>query len=160
MQQEVEASSLLGDGDPPGKGAGPEGLQHPGPAEPVLLAHPGEVLLVMPPRQEPGQDVLLQGGDGAGVEVQLPPPALQQRRRQHHEAHPHGGGDGLGEGVHVNHPPPGVDALQRGDGQAGKTELAVVVILDDDGVPVPGPLQQGLPPSDGRHQPGGIVVGR
>ena len=118
------------------------------------------MLLIGAAGQEPGQHVLVQGRHRAGVEVQLPAVALQQPGRQHHEPHPHGGGDGLGEGVHIHHPPGGIDALERGDGPAGKAEFTVVVVLDDDAVRPLRPPQQGLPPADGGHQPGGVVVGR
>ena len=104
--------------------------------------------------------MLLQSRDGAGVKIQLPAVAFQQSGRQDHEAHAHGGGDGLGEGVHVNDPPAAVDALQGGDGTAGEAELAVVVVLDDDAVGLLRPAQQRLPPANGGDGAGGIVVGR
>ena len=141
------------------KGAGAEGGQNRVVTGAVLLAHPSQVLLVVALVQEPGQHVLVQGGHRAGIEIQLPAVLLQQAGRQHHESHPHGGGDGLGEGVHVYHPPGGVDTLEGGNGTACKAELAVIVILDDDASSLLSPAQQGLPPADGCHQSGGIVVG-
>ena len=51
--------------------------------------------------------------------------------------------------------------MQSGDGAAGEAEFAVVIIFDDGAFRILRPAQQRLPPGNGRHQPGGVlVVGR
>ena len=114
--------------------------------------------LIVPSGNETGQNVLLQRRDRTGVEAQLLPVALQQPGGQHQKAKAHGGGNGLGKGVQVNNSFPVVDALQGGDGASGVAELTVIVILNDGGAGVLRPSQKGLPPGDGGHQSGGVLV--
>ena len=141
-----------------GQRRGPEGADGGGAAVPVFLPHPGEVTLVVAPGDETGQNVLLQRRDRTGIEAQLLPVAFQQPGRQHQKAKTHRGGNGLGKGVQVNDPAPVIDALQGGDGTASVAELAVIVILDDGGAGILCPSQKGLPPGDGGHQSGGVLV--
>ena len=144
-----------------GQRRSPEGADGGGAAVPIFLPHPGEVTLVVAPGDETGQNVLLQCRDRTGIEAQLLPVAFQQPGRQHQKAEAHGGGNGLGKGVQVNDPPPVVDALQSGDGAAGVAELTVVIVLNDGGAGILRPAQKRLPPDNGGHQSGGIlVVGR
>ena len=144
-----------------GQRRSPEGADGGGAAVPIFLPHPGEVTLVVAPGDETGQNVLLQRRDRTGIEAQLLPVAFQQPGRQHQKAKTHRGGNGLGKGVQVNDPAPVIDALQGRDGTTSVAELAVIVILDDGGTGILCPAQKGLPPGDGGHQSGGIlVVGR
>ncbi|MPN03684.1 hypothetical protein SDC9_150916 [bioreactor metagenome] len=83
---------------------------------------------------------------------------LQKAWRKNHKAHAHGRGNGLGKGIQIRHPAPAVNALQRRNGPPGKAQLAVIVVLDHHAVPLLRPAQQLLPPPDGRHQPGGVLV--
>ena len=112
----------------------------------------------MAPGDETGQNVLLQCRDRTGIEAQLLPVAFQQPGRQHQKAEAPRGGNGLGKGVQVNDPAPVIDALQGGDGTTSVAELAVIVILDDGGAGILRPSQEGLPPGDGGHQSGGVLV--
>ena len=144
-----------------GQRRSPEGADGGGAAVPIFLPHPGEVTLVVAPGDETGQNVLRQRRDRTGIEAQLLPVAFQQPGRQHQKAKTHRGGNGLGKGVQVNDPPPVVDALQSGDGAAGVAELTVVIVLNDGGAGILRPAQKRLPPDNGGHQSGGIlVVGR
>ena len=112
----------------------------------------------MAPGDETGQNVLLQRRDRTGIEAQLLPVAFQQPGRQHQKAEAHRGGNGLGKGVQINDPAPVIDALQGGDGTAGEAELTVVIVLNDGARLFLRPSQEGLPPGDGGHQSGGVLV--
>ena len=61
--------------------------------------------------------------------------------------------------VHINDPAAAVNALKSGNGTACKAEFAVVIIFDDRAATGFRPAQQRLPPADGRHDSGGIMVG-
>ena len=115
----------------------------------------------MPLLQKASQGILLHGGHGAGIKAQLGLILPQQGPGQHHVSDPQRGGQGPGEGVHIDDPVCPVDAAQGGDGAAGEAELAVIVILDEIAPGgLPGPAQQALPPGDGHHRSGGeLVVG-
>jgi hypothetical protein len=66
---------------------------------------------------------------------------LAQRGRRDQEAEAQGRQQRLREGTHVDHPPGGIERLQRFDRSAVKAELAVVVVLDHGGVVALGPGQ-------------------
>ena len=158
-EEEVQPRVLLGDVGAGGQRPGAEGRDDRVTLLVVALTHTVQVLFVVAAGEELGQGVLLEGGDGAGVEAQLFPEVGQQRRRQHHEADADGGGDGLGEGVEVDDVPASVDGEQGGDGAAHEAELAVVIILQDAAARrFPRPGQQLLAAGDGHDQAGGIVV--
>ena len=105
------------------------------------------------------QHKLVHNGNRAGVKIQFLAIAFQQTQGKNHETHAHGRGDGLGEGVHVDHAAAGIDALECGNGAAGEPELAVIVIFDDETVGLLGPAQKGLTSADGGHDAGGIMMG-
>ena len=84
--------------------------------------------------------------------------AIGQRLQRRHPRAERGGGDQvadpqrrgqrLGEGADVGDAPLAIEAEQRGEGGRVEPELAVVIILDDQAVVLPRPLQQGQPPRD------------
>jgi len=124
-----------------------------------MLFHTAHVLFKVSFGDEPRERQLLEAGDGAAVKAELVPPCGQQGARQDHIADAERRGDGLGEGVHVDKPAGGVHALHGGNGTAGESKFGVVVVFDRVAVGSGGePTHECLPPADGRHDPGGIVV--
>jgi len=96
--------------------------------------HPGRFADV------PGQLALVHEPGERGLGRDLPVPVGEllrgaergpQRGRRHHETDPQTGQQRLGERTEVEHPPFGVEALQRVERAGGEAELAVVVVLDD-----------------------------
>ena len=82
-----------------------------------------------------------------------------QRRRRHQEAQPKGRQHCLRERADVDDPAFCVERLQRLEGTAPETELAVVVVFDDGRVVPLGPGQQRLPARQ-RHRYGKRILMR
>ena len=152
-EKEMKTGTLLRDGDAIGEGAGLKGVQHSCAAGTVFFPQAGQVLFIISAGQEAGQDILVHDRDGTGIKIQVLSILLQKPEREHHEPHTHGRGDGLGEGVHIDHAAAGVDTLKGGDGTANKAEFAVIVVLDDESAGFFGPSEESLPPGDRRDDP-------
>ena len=154
----MQARVLLGDAGTFGQRAAADAGDHRIPLLVVALAHAVQVLFVVALRHEPGQCVLLEAGDGAGIEPQLLPERGEQPVGQHH-VDADGRCDGLGKRVQIDDAPSLVHGEQRGDGPAHEAELAVVVVLQNEAVRLPlRPVQQLLPPGDGHNDARGVVV--
>ena len=54
----------------------------------------------------------------------------QQRDGQHHITDAHGGGNGFGEGSHINNAVAGVHSLQRRNGASLMLEFAVIIVFN------------------------------
>ena len=65
----------------------------------------------------------------------------------------------MGERIHVDHPPPAVNALEGGNGPPGEAELAVVVVLHDHAVPLLRPAEEGMAPGNGGDDARRVMVG-
>ena len=157
--QEVQSRILLGDTGPRGQRAAADTGDHRIPLLVIALAHAVQVLFVVPLRHKASQCVLLETGDGAGIEPQLLPKGREQPLRQHHIADADGRRDGLGKCVQIDNAPTLVHGEQCGDGAAYKAELAVVVVLQNVSVrPLLRPVQQLLTAGDGHDNTRGIVV--
>lgn len=77
-QQQVEAGVTAFKGAHLGQTGVPGGGQQGLPPGLVPGAGAVQVALKVAPVHEPGQSILLEGGDGGGVEPELPPPPLHQ----------------------------------------------------------------------------------
>ena len=87
--------------------------------------------LEIPVVHQLGQHVLHEGGDGAGVEAQLFRKDPHEVLGEYHVPHAEGGGDGLGEGVEVDHVVVGRQGEQSLGGLGGHRKLGFVIVLND-----------------------------
>lgn len=141
LHQKMQACILLENGQTVGGGAVLQCGNHAVAAALVEAAHAVDVLFKLPPAQEPGQRVLLKAGHGAAVEAQLLLELRHQRPGQHHVADTDGGGEALGEGVHIDDPLRG-QTLHGGQRVGGEAEFGVVIVLDNPFFAVFCPVQQ------------------
>jgi hypothetical protein len=80
--------------------------------------------------------------------------------RHHHVADPQGREKNLVESADVEHAPGRIQALKRGEGSPGVAELAVVVILQDPGTALGGPVQQRQAPVQAHRDTRGELMRR
>ena len=159
LQQEMQTCILLQNRKFVRKGTVFQQGNHPIPAIPVEISHPVDMLFKMAPTQKTGQRILLKGRHGAAVKTQFFLKISHQSIRQHHIADTDGGGQGLGEGVHVYHPAVAVQGLHGGNGVGVESEFRVVIILDNVSIFVICPPEQRFSAADGGYQTGGKMVG-
>ena len=81
--------------------------------------------------EKQGEGALFKTGNRARIKEQGFAVFLQQMGRKDHIADPQGRGERLGKRIQVNHPLLRVKALQGGNRLSRKTELTVIVVLDD-----------------------------
>ena len=103
-----------------------------------------QVALVAAAVDELGERLLLEGRRVAIAQPLGRRERGDQRRRHDHVADPQRREDGPREGADVEDAAAAIESLQRLEPAAVVAELAVVVVLDDQGVGALGPLQQRL----------------
>ena len=82
---------------------------------------------------------------------------LQDRLGPDGVAHPHAGGDDLGEGAGVDHHALGIQGLDGGHVLPGKAQIAVGVVLQDDDVVLPAQLIDFLALLQAHGDAGGVL---
>ena len=97
----------------------------------VVQPHPVDVLLKVSVSDKRRQRILLKGRYRTSVEGQLAVESVGQMHRKNHVADSNGWRQGLGKGIHIDHPFAGIDAEQRGQRFSVGPEFAVVVVFDD-----------------------------
>ena len=91
-----------------------------------------DVALEIAAVEQLSQHKLLEGGDGTGVKAQLLLKKCDQTTGEHHVARAHGGGDGLGKGVEIDHAVLMREGEKRFHRLRGDGELGAVVRFDDE----------------------------
>ncbi len=94
---------------------------------------------------EGGEDLLRQHRLAAGEQIGGIVKGRHRAGGHHHVAETQRRHHGFAEGAHVDHPILKIEAFQRRQHLAGVVKFAVVIILDDPGVILPGPVKQLLP---------------
>ena len=118
---------------------------------PVQIGRPAQMPPVKSPLQKGRQCLLLEAGHGGCRKAQPLLIDRQQSSGQYQIGHADGGRNGTGEGAHIDDLSPVIQTLHGGDGTAGVTEFAVVIILHDEAVLVLSrPAEQRRPAAD-RH---------
>ena len=125
---------------------------------PGLVGHPlpRQMPGKVPLGDEPGQRLLLEPADRAGIKPVSRPPRREELHRQHHIGDADAGGKAPGAGGEIDHWAVGPGhPLQAGQWAGVEPELGVVVVLDD--VPLPRlagrPMEQLRPPPGGHGDP-------
>lgn len=137
LQKKVEAGVLLKDLKAAPGGTVPKALEQAAAQKAVVLAHSAKMFFKIAFREEQRQCKLFRSWNGATVKAQAAFILLHKLRRQHQIADAERRRNGSGEGVEVEDPAAPVQALECGDGQAGKAEFSVIVVLDEEAAPVP-----------------------
>ena len=115
---------------------------------------------IQPPAEKGRQRLLLEPGHGGGRKAQPLLIHRQQPPGQHQIGHADRGGDGPGEGAHIDHLSPIIQTLHGGDGTAQVAELAVVVVLHQKTLlPLLRPGQQRRPAAHRHGAAHGELVG-
>ena len=141
-QQEVQARILLLDGQFVRKCATLQLRNHLISLDFIGFSQSIYVFFKVPAAQKTLQSILLEARNGAAVE---PKPGLKlrhQRLRQNHITDADGGSQGLGEGVHVDHPVTAVHREQSGHRVSIKAEFRIIIVLNDPLLSCFAPIQQ------------------
>ena len=118
-----------------------EGIDEGGAASLVEGAHAADVADEVARAHEVGEDLLKQiGGEDIHGETHGGE-AVDEVGGDDDVAEAHGGAEYFAEGSDVDDAVAGVEALERGDGHALETVFAVVVVFDDPGGGLAGPLE-------------------
>ena len=127
----------------------------------IVLFHPRDMALKVAAVQKPCQRQLLERRHGAAVKAHGASPPRKQRLRQNHVADAKRGRDGFGEGVEIDDPAAGIEALQRRNRKPREAKFRVVVVLDQKPLLAAShPRQQLLPPGNRHNGSGRVLVRR
>jgi hypothetical protein len=107
--------------------------------------HPAQMPVEAPGLDHPRQGELVERGRPAVVQLLVRGDVFGEGGRAEHPAEAQRGREGLADGPHGDHAVGG-EPLQGAHRLPVVAEFGVVVVLDDHGVPMPGPLDQREPP--------------